>query len=93
MCWREPKVTVYGKPNCNPCFGTTRKLDLVGVPFKYVDVTEDEEALAFVKDLGYTGSPVVVAEYPDSSVTHWTGYREDKIKGYARTVAAWSRGE
>lgn len=64
-------VTLYTKPDCQPCRMTKRKL--AGTDYTEVDVTEDPTALEYVKDtLGYTGAPVVYVSTPDGDV-HWYG--------------------
>ena len=64
-------VTLYTKPNCQPCRMTKRKL--ADIEYTEVDVTEDPAALAYVKDtLGYTGAPVVYVSTPAGD-THWYG--------------------
>lgn len=67
-------ITVYSKPACVQCTATTRELDRKGIPYKYVDLTEDASAMDTVKDLGYMQAPVVVA-----GEEHWSGFRPDKI--------------
>lgn len=67
-------VTVYTKPKCVQCNATYRALDNKKVEYKVVDMSEDAEALAKVKELGYLQAPVVVT---DSD--HWSGFRPDKI--------------
>ena len=69
------EITVYSKPSCVQCTATYRKLDDNGMEYTLVDVSEDESALARIKDLGYLQAPVVVA--PNG---HWSGYRPDKIE-------------
>lgn len=91
MCWREPMVTIYGKKNCTQCDMSVKVFDTEGVSFTYVDMEEDEDAFDFVtKTLGLRQAPVVVARYPGGSESHWSGFRPDKIKGYARAAAKWS---
>lgn len=85
-------VTIYGKKKCTQCDMSVRVFDSEGVSFAYVDMEEDAGAFDYVtKTLGLRQAPVVVARYPNGSETHWSGFRPDKIKGYARTAAAWSR--
>lgn len=94
MCWRSPQVWVYGKTDCGQCDMTVKILDKEGVSFQYINMEEDAHAYEYVtKTLGYRQAPTVVARYPNGSETHWSGFRPDKIKGYARTVAAWSKDE
>ncbi|MFE2994100.1 glutaredoxin domain-containing protein [Nocardia sp. NPDC059246] len=69
-----PEITVYSRPNCQPCKATIRKLDALGADYRKVDVTEDDDALDYIRSLGYSQAPVVVA-----GETHWTGYSPDKL--------------
>lgn len=69
-----PEITVYSRPDCQPCKATIRKLNELGADYQKVNLTEDPEALDYVKSLGYTGAPVVVA-----GERHWAGYSPDKI--------------
>ncbi|MFC5369287.1 glutaredoxin-like protein NrdH [Arcanobacterium bovis] len=68
-------ITVYTKPSCVQCNATKRALDKGGLDYVEVDLTQDEEALATVKALGYQQAPVVFADGD-----HWAGFRPDKIK-------------
>ncbi len=67
-------ITVYSKPSCVQCTATTRELDRKGIPYEYVDLTEDDAARDLVQGLGYMQAPVVVA-----GEDHWSGFRPDKI--------------
>lgn len=67
-------ITVYSKPACVQCTATAREMDRKGIPYQYVDITEDTSALAVVADMGYKQVPVVVA-----GDDHWAGFRPDKI--------------
>lgn len=73
-------VTVYGKPLCVQCDATVRALTKAGIPHAVVDVTEDPDALARIKALGYMQAPVVIV---DGGAEHWSGFRPDKIKALA----------
>ena len=68
-------VTVYSKPACVQCNATYRRLDAKGVPYEVIDMSEDAEALAEVKAMGYLEAPVVVT--PDGE--HWSGFRPDLL--------------
>lgn len=77
-------ITVYAKPLCVQCDATKRALNKAGIPYDVVDdITEDPDALATVKSLGYVQAPVVI-----TSEDHWSGFRPDKIKELARVGAA-----
>lgn len=68
-------VTVYSKPNCQPCNATKFSLDRAGVEYRVVDITEDHDARDYVLSLGFLETPVVVA-----GDKKWSGYRPDQIK-------------
>ncbi|MCW1806151.1 glutaredoxin-like protein NrdH [Brachybacterium squillarum] len=76
-------ITVYSKPLCVQCDATKRALNKAGVAYDVVDVTEDAEALAHIKSLGYVQAPVVI-----TGEDHWSGFRPDKIKAVVATAGA-----
>lgn len=43
-------AVVYGKDSCGPCNKTKTALAINGIPFKYLDVLEDPEAMQYVRD-------------------------------------------
>lgn len=67
-------IIVYSKPACVQCTATTRALDAKGVDYDVVDLTQDDDAMLTVTDLGYRQAPVVVA-----GAEHWSGFRPDMI--------------
>ena len=69
-------ITVYTKPDCMACNFTKNFIIDNKIEAEYIDVTQDEEALARVKDLGYNAMPVV---YVDEQ-THWFGFRPDELE-------------
>ncbi|PYB71819.1 MULTISPECIES: glutaredoxin-like protein NrdH [Rhizobium] len=71
-------ITVYSKPACVQCNATTRALDRQGIDYTVIDVSEDAQAFALVRDLGYRQVPVVVA-----GERHWAGFRPDMISALA----------
>ena len=74
-------ITVYSKPRCPQCTATQRKLKSLGASYESVDVSEDAEALSFIRSLGYSQAPVVVVrDAQGSAVKHWSGFRPDMIK-------------
>ncbi|WP_010532627.1 glutaredoxin-like protein NrdH [Brachybacterium squillarum] len=79
-------ITVYSKPLCVQCDATKRALNKAGVAYDVVDVTEDAEALAHIKSLGYVQAPVVI-----SGEDHWSGFRPDKIKAIVAAGGAQRR--
>ena len=77
-------ITVYTKPSCVQCNMTFKALDKNGVEYRKVDLTDDSEAMDYVRSLGYMQAPVVVVD-PE---THWSGFRPDAIKAVAASVVA-----
>jgi glutaredoxin-like protein NrdH len=75
-------VTVYTTPSCVQCETTKRFLDRNAIPYVTVDLSEDVEALAMVKSLGYSAAPVVVTENG-----HWSGFRPDNLKSLLSAAA------
>lgn len=74
-------ITVYSKPNCPQCTATYRKLNGLNISHESVDVTQEPEALSFIRSLGYSQAPVVVVRDAQGNVTrHWSGFRPDMIK-------------
>ncbi|MBW4964035.1 glutaredoxin-like protein NrdH [Sulfitobacter sp. CW3] len=67
-------ITVYSKPACVQCTATTRALDLRGLEYRVIDLTQDAEAMQSVTEMGYRQVPVVVA-----GDAHWAGFRPDMI--------------
>lgn len=67
-------ITIYSKPNCVQCNATYQALERKNIPYQVVDLTEDDDALQFVHQLGYQQVPVVVADQE-----HWSGFRPDMI--------------
>lgn len=57
------------------CDATKRALAKAGITYDVVDVTENTEALAKIKALGYAQAPVVI-----TAEDHWSGFRPDRIK-------------
>ena len=79
-------ITVYSKPLCVQCDATKRALNKAGIAYDIVDITEDADALARVKSLGYVQAPVVI-----TGEDHWAGFRPDKIKAIAASAGVQRR--
>jgi glutaredoxin-like protein NrdH len=71
-------VTVYTTPTCVQCESTKKLMDKNGIEYSVVDLTQDDEAMTMVRELGYASAPVVVA-----GENHWSGFRPDKISSLA----------
>lgn len=68
------QVTVYSKPDCMQCNFTKKWLKERNIPYKELNIKEDEEALLKVKEMGFQSVPVIVTE--DDS---WHGFQPDKL--------------
>lgn len=67
-------VVVYSKPVCVQCTATKRRLDTLGIEYTTIDVTEDEQAFAELKERGFQQVPVV-----NVGDDWWSGFQPDKI--------------
>ena len=72
-------LTVYTKPGCVQCTATYRAHDANGILYDVVDLSENDTATEYVKQLGYLSAPVVVVNEHE----HWAGFRIDLIEQLA----------
>jgi glutaredoxin-like protein NrdH len=80
-------VTLYTKPNCQPCKATKRWLDKKGVAYAVKDVTLDPADLAAVKELGYDGVPVTIVSTGDPETElHWYGFHPGNLAKYTHST-------
>ena len=70
------EITVFSRPDCNPCAKVKTWLNNKNVEFNEVDVTEDVDGLNTIKSLGYSSVPVIL-----SGDDHWSGIDLEKMKG------------
>lgn len=68
------EITIYSKPNCVQCNATYQAFERKQLQYKVIDLSEDNQAIEFIKKLGYQQLPVVIV-----GVQHWSGFRPDKI--------------
>lgn len=71
---KKSNVTLYGKPACQQCTMTERYMKQHGISYNKIDITQDEDAYAFVTGLGYMQAPVVTA-----GEDHWSGFIPDRL--------------
>lgn len=82
-------ITLYTSPGCQPCKATKRWLDKRGVEYKTIDVTENPDDLAAIKELGYKAAPVVIVSTGDPEVEiHWQGLVVANLEKYTLQKAA-----
>jgi len=76
------RVTVYGTDHCSYCRRAEALLAGKGIPYRYLDVTDDPEARADLLDLakGRRTVPVIVLD-------------DEVIGGYRELVALGASGE
>ena len=56
-------IKIYGKKvGCGNCIIAKDMLDRNNVEYKFIDVTEDEKALEYIKSLGYKQVPIIENE-------------------------------
>lgn len=67
-------ITVYTTPTCTQCSMTKKHLDQQNIAYTVIDVSTDIASLEYVRSLGYTAAPVVVA-----GNKHWSGFRPDLL--------------
>ena len=67
-------ITIYSKPNCMACNFSKKYLEDKGVEFKEINVFEDKEALAMLRDKGFSEMPVV-----DVNGEFHTGFRPEVL--------------
>jgi mycoredoxin len=53
-------VTVYGADWCGDCRRAKRVLEMLGTPYRYVDLEADPAAQQLVDDAGYRAIPIIV---------------------------------
>lgn len=73
-------ITLYTQPGCGPCTACKTAMASKGVEHTVVDLSQDPDARARVKALGYLSAPVSVNE---DTGEHWQGFDLDRIKAAA----------
>lgn len=82
------RIVVYGKPMCVQCDATYRQLGKLNIDYDKVDVSQRDDAMNMIKQLGYQQAPVVIVYNDDGSIGEsWSGFRPDRLKA-AVAVAA-----
>ncbi|MGY2747242.1 glutaredoxin family protein [Arthrobacter sp. UYCu723] len=76
-------ITIYSRPDCQPCKQIKRWWKGKGVTFQEVDVEQHPENKASIKALGYDGVPVIVVSNGDPETDmHWQGLNMDFLIKY-----------
>lgn len=69
-------VVIYTLPSCVQCDTSKRMMQRLGIEYEEIDMSKDETAVEYVKELGYTAAPIIV-----NGTTHWSGFRMEMING------------
>lgn len=73
------EIVIYTRANCPQCELTKRDFDILGIPYKTKDITQDETEQKRLIELGFRSMPVVEAnDYA------WGGYDQEKIKALVK---------
>ena len=67
-------IKIYSKPNCMACNFSKKYLDDKGVKYEEIDVFQDDDALAMLRDKGFSQMPVV-----DVNGEFHTGFQPNKL--------------
>ena len=65
---KTEELVVYGAPWCGDCVRAKRILNKNSVPHTWIDTSEDEEAVAKVKDINEGRQIIPTLIFPDGSV-------------------------
>ena len=75
------QVTVYADAARDDVADTMAVLENVGITYTLIDLTQDENALQHVEELGFTQTPIV-----EAGTTSWAGFRPDLIHALATSI-------
>lgn len=67
-------ITVYTSPSCIQCEQTKKYLTARDLAYNVVDLSENQEAMDMVQELGFKSAPVVITDRGN-----WSGFRPDMI--------------
>lgn len=82
-------ITIYSRPDCQPCKRIKAWWDRKGVVYQEVNVEESPADLAAIKALGYERVPVTVVSNGDPETDlHWGGLHMDNLIKYTLTEQA-----
>jgi len=74
-------IKVYGADWCSDCVSTKKFLDSKGVNYEYIDITDNEEAVAFVEQIN-NGRRVIPTLMVDG-----VSYTNPGINGLMKIIA------
>jgi glutaredoxin-like protein NrdH len=81
-------ITIYSRPECQPCKRIKAWWEKRDIAFQEVNVEESPADLAAIKSLGYTGVPVIVVSNGDPETDiHWQGLVLTNLEKYTNQKA------
>ena len=84
----KPVAVLYSQPGCGPCIGLERALKSAQAAYTKVDITQDADALSRVRDLGYSGTPVIEVHQDGELIDHWHGLDVHRVAQHFPKPAA-----
>jgi len=82
-------ITVYSKPNCQPCKATKRWLDKRNIPYTEVDISTSPADLEAIQSLGFQEVPVVIVSTGDPETDlMWSGLVVANLEKYTHSTKA-----
>ncbi|HMK64866.1 MAG TPA: glutaredoxin domain-containing protein [Thermodesulfobacteriota bacterium] len=64
----EKEIIMYGTKWCGDCFRSKKVFEKLGVPYRYIDIEEDKEAVAYVLKVNKGQRVVPTIVFPDGAV-------------------------
>lgn len=71
---------IYGRPDCKYCDAAVGLLKDVGVWFKYINISVDQEAKEFLLREGHRTVPQIYEVFRDEDHSHVGGFTDLKAK-------------
>jgi glutaredoxin-like protein NrdH len=82
-------ITLYSRPDCQPCKRIKALWHRKGVQFQEVNVEESPADREAIKSLGYSGVPVTVVSNGDPETDiHWQGLHMENLTKYTLETKA-----
>jgi glutaredoxin-like protein NrdH len=69
------RIIVYTKPDCIQCTFTLNELIRAGIDHAVIDISKNGTAHDYIRSLGYSQLPVIVA-----GDDHWSGFRIERLR-------------
>ena len=82
----DEKIKVYGTTWCGDCHMARHVLDRLGVPYEWIDLADDEQALRYIEHINNCMKSVPTIVFQDGSilVEPSPGELTDKLRSLTR---------